>query len=299
VRLAVCVLIALLVTACGSAEPAGGGARYGISLDVPDGVSAEVSRGRIRIATSELSVVLFESEPSAWNPAEEAYFNDDWPVQLDAADFGQRPSTQSEEDARLVSVAGRFFSLIQAERPASTAVRQIERLNEALAGIEVRAGDFYRGFVQPIEFPERPGWHAISSGPRPRYPHGEDAHTAAATIPYRDGVNEHPHQTFEALPQDGIVIRATLSRSAGLWAQNALRSAPPYRLRDFVRSGCPGKACEFPEHVLVAAYGDRYRVEIRVYFGRFHPTDAMRAEADAMLAGLRFPDWGPWELEPA
>jgi hypothetical protein len=25
----------------------------------------------------------------------------------------------------------------------------------------------------------------------------------------------------------------------------------------------------------------------------------MVAEADAMLAGLRFPDWGPWELDGA
>ena len=32
-------------------------------------------------------------------------------------------------------------------------------------------------------------------------------------------------------------------------------------------------------------------------FGRQDPTDAMRDEAQAMLDGLRLPEWGPWELE--
>jgi hypothetical protein len=292
-------MIALLVTACGSAEPAARPARYGIAVDVPDGVTAEVSRGMIRIATRDLSVVLREVEPSAWNPAEEAYFDGDWPVQLEATDFGQRPGTQTEEDAHLVSVAGRFFSVVQADGPASAAGRQLNSVNEALAGVEVQAGDFYRGWVEPVEFPERAGWHAVSSGRRPRYAHGEDVQSASATIPYSDDLNAVARRTVEALPPDGILVHVTLSRGAALWEQNALRRAPPYRLRDFVRSGCPGKACKFPEYLLVAAYGDRYRVEIRVYFGRFHPTDAMRAEADAMLAGLRFPDWGPWELEEA
>jgi hypothetical protein len=163
VRLAVCVLIALLATACGSGEPAAGPARYGISVDVPAGVSAEVSRGMIRIATSDLSVVLRELEPAAWNAAEEAYFNDD--LARPTGSGGLRMATRNDR-----------------------------------------------------------GKHA--------------------------------------------------SRVAG-------------------------KACKFPEYVLVAAYGDRYRVEIRVYFGRFHPTEAMLAEADAVPRGLRFPDWGAWELESA
>lgn len=165
-RLAVCVLLALLVAACGSAEPGAGVERYGISLGVPPGWHGAVTRARIRFATGDLSVTLSESEPAAWNRAEEAYFRDD---------------------------------------------------------------------------------------------------------------TRHP----------------------GLWDQNALRAAPPYRSREFVRRDCPGKACEVPEYLLVAAYGDRYRVEIRLYFGRPDPTDAMRAEADAMLAGLEFPDWGPWELDAA
>jgi hypothetical protein len=231
VRVAVCGLVAALATACGSAEPGAGPARYGISLEVPDGVSAEVTRGRIRIATSDLSVVLYD----------------------------------------------------------------------ALATIRVKPGDYFPGTVEPPRFAPRSGWDVGDSGPAERYPHGEYVNSWATTIAFRDEEEEDhawpPRRTLEALPPDGIVIQATLTRHPGLWNQNALRAAPPYRIRDFVRRDCPGKACEFPEYLLVAAYGDRYRVEIRVHFGRFHPTETMRAEADAMLAGLRFPDWGPWELE--
>jgi hypothetical protein len=43
-------------------------------MDVPDGVSTEVTRGTIRIATSELSAVLYEYEPAAGHTAELAFF---------------------------------------------------------------------------------------------------------------------------------------------------------------------------------------------------------------------------------
>jgi hypothetical protein len=97
VRLAVCVLIALLVTACGSAEPAADGARYGISLDVPDGWRGEIKRGAIRIARDDFSVLLYEYEPAPADRAEAVgFFKDGWPVQLTAADFEVRAGTAGE-----------------------------------------------------------------------------------------------------------------------------------------------------------------------------------------------------------
>jgi hypothetical protein len=306
VRLSVCVLIALLVTACGSAEPAGRVERYGISLEVPDGWDGEISRGLIRIRRGDVSVELHEYETTS--EGEAAYFDDGWPVRLEAADFRQqRPGAESEEDTRLVSVAGRLFSVFL-HGDASAAAQQLKDLNEALAGIEVQAGDFYPGSVESVEFPERPGWHAVSSAPNPRYSYGEDVQTAAATIPYRDETNElPPHRTLEALPRDGIVVWVSLGRSSRFPPSrldgNPIfepRRNPPYRLADLERlSTWPGQIRDIPEYVLGAAIGDRYLLDLRVYFGRAQPNEAMLAEADAMLAGLRFPDWGPWELEPA
>jgi hypothetical protein len=54
---------------------------------------------------------------------------------------------------------------------------------------------------------------------------------------------------------------------------------------------------DVPEYVLWGTIGDRQRIDLRVYFGRQHPTEAMLAEAQAMLDGAQLPDWGPWETE--
>ena len=53
-----------------------------------------------------------------------------------------------------------------------------------------------------------------------------------------------------------------------------------------------------PEYVLWGTLEKDIHLDLRVYFGRPDPTEAMRAEAQAMLDGLELPDWEPWELEP-
>jgi hypothetical protein len=296
----------ILASACGSAEPAARSARYGISMDVPDGVSAQLTRGTIRIATSDLSVVLYEYEPAAGDTAELGFFKDAWPVRLDAADFGRPlgPGT-SAENTRAVAVAGRYFSVF-AEGPAEAPRRQIDGLNEALAGIDVKEGDFYRGSVKAVGLPGRAGWHAVSSGRGARYPHGEYVQAAAATIPYRNDPNDlPPNRTLEELPRDGILVWISLGRDARLPRIALERSdsyerthPPPYRLSELHRvDGWEGQVRDIPDYRLWGVVGDRYIVDLRVYFGQEHPTQAMLAEADAVVRALRFPDWGPWELE--
>ena len=227
-------------------------------------------------------------------------------MRLEAADFDQRvgPGT-SDENTRAVSVAGRYFSVF-ANGPASASPRQIDEVNEALAEIEVTAGDFYRGWAQPVEFPQRPGWHSISSGPSPRYAQGEYVYTAAAAIPYRNDPRDLPPvRTLEALPRDGILVWVGVSRDAHVppsQVENETayqrRHPPPYRIGELERvDGWEGQVRDIPDYRLWAVTGDRYLVDVRVYFGSGDPTRAMLAEADAMLGGLHHPDWGPWELD--
>ena len=301
-RVAACVLV-VLATACGSAAPGARMERYGISLEVPAGWDGKLSRGLIRIARGDVSVVLYEYETD--NAAAAAYFKDDWPVRLEAADFGRRPP--GDENTRSVSVAGRLFSVFT-ESAGAPSGEELEDLNEALASIEVESGDFYPGAVQPVGCPERPGWHVVSSGASPRYPYGEFAHTAAATIPYRnDPPDLPPVRTLEALPSDGILVWVGMSRDTRVPPSRVeqatafeRRRPPPYRIADLERVvGWEGQVRDIPDYRLWAVTGDRYLVDVRVYFGRARPTEAMLAEADALLRGLRFPDWGPWELEGA
>jgi hypothetical protein len=300
-RVALCVLV-VVATACGSAAPGARMERYGISLEVPAGWDGELSRGLIRIARGDVSVVLYEYETDS--AAAAAYFKDDWPVRLEAADFGRRPP--GDESTRSVSVAGRLFSVFT-EGAGPPSAEELEELNEALAGIDVAVGDFYPGAVQPVEFPERPGWHVVSSGPSPRYAYGEFAQTAAATIPYRnDPPDLPPVRTLEALPADGILVWVAVTRDARIPPSRVERATaferrpPPYGVEDLERvDGWEGQVRDIPDYRLWAGAGDRYLVDVRVYFGRARPTEAMLAKADALLRGLRFPDWGPWELEGA
>ena len=301
-RLAACVLVGVVLSGCGSAVPGSRVERYGISLEAPEGWEAEISRGLIRIRRGDLSVTLYEYETA--NASEAAGFGDQWPVTLLATDFGER--ALDDESARLVSVAGRLFSVFAGTRRPSRG--ELEDVNAALARIEVEAGDFYPGSAQPVEFPDRPGWHIVSSGPTPRYAYGEFVQTAAATIPYRNAAQDlPPARTLEALPREGILVWVGLSRDSHVppsrldgGSAYVPRPPPPYGMADLERvDGWEGQVRDIPEYRLWASTRGRYLLDLRVYFGQARPTAGMLSEADAALRALRFPDWGPWELEAA
>lgn len=59
-----------------------------------------------------------------------------------------------------------------------------------------------------------------------------------------------------------------------------------------------GQVRNLPEYRLWGTLEKDTHLDLRVYFGRPHPSKSMRAEAQAMLDGLELPDWGTWELEP-
>jgi hypothetical protein len=86
-----------------------------------------------------------------------------------------------------------------------------------------------------------------------------------------------------------------VAERAGAWERT---HPPPYRISELERvAGWEGQVRDIPDYRLWGVVGDRYLLDLRVYFGQARPTKAMLAEADAVLRGLRFPDWGPWELE--
>ena len=71
---------------------------------------------------------------------------------------------------------------------------------------------------------------------------------------------------------------------------------PPFSLDDFEPRGAwEGQVRDLPEYLLLATVGGRYNLDLRVYFGRPDPSEAMRSEAQAMLDRLELPDWGAGE----
>jgi hypothetical protein len=289
----------LLASAFGAACGGASGTEttsYGISVSAPTSWDAQVARGLLVAETEGVRVRLFETARENRSPPTElgTFRQLAGPLSFDPGDF--RSQDGQVHAARAFQVSGRlFYAFVEASaRPPDP--RALAELNELLASLEVSRGDFYPGFVDPPRFTARSGWHVGDSGPEDVDADGEFTTAWAATVPYADEWNQFPpHGTLDHLPDDGILVWLTLSRTnRGGPPEKAL--VPPYRLDTFERGGFEG----VPQHPLFrrsGRAGDDMQLELNVFFGR-DPTQAMRAEAEAMLAGLELPDWGPWELEP-
>jgi hypothetical protein len=140
-------------------------------------------------------------------------------------------------------------------------------------------------------FPAAPGWHTRVGPPRSERPAcGEQRSAWAATDPLRDGAYDFPpHRTIATLPPDGIVVALFLSTER-CNPQPEPTVHLPLDLRRAHRSGFPGpRGDELPLYSLFGRRRGRYTVELRVIFGRRHPTKAQRAAAQREISGIRWP----------
>jgi hypothetical protein len=230
------------------------------------------------------------------------------PLRLSGSDF--EPFDGVTDDSRtsghgyarqLFAVSGRFFVLFAESGRPTPSVRLLSALNRLLGSLEVRAGDFFPGVVEPPRFGHHDGWSVGASEPVEASATGEFTTAWAATVPYRDEWNAlPPHATLERLPRNGIVIWVGLSRSNRFppHTGGSPPLKPPFRLDVFERhSSWEGQVRDLPEYMLWGTVAGQYQVDLRVYFGRPDPTDAMLDEAQLTLEGLVLPDWGPWETE--
>jgi hypothetical protein len=306
------------------------GSRYGISVRLPAGWDGRLGRGVLhaasfplppeasgwaakaskRLAADDALVLLFENGPGRSPPLEVAGYPElSGPLRLDAGDF--EPFDGVTEDSRAtghgfarrtLQLSGRFFVLFAeaGERIPSASV--LSGLNELLASLVVERGDFYPGTVAPARFPTRVGWFVGTSGEDEARADGEFTTSWASTIPYADDWNAlPPFKTLERLPRDGIAIWLGLSRTNRFpprpEGDNTFPARkPPFSLEDFeARAGWEGQVRGLPEYLLLGTVRAQYNVDLRVYFGRPDPTEAMIAAAQGMLDSLELPDWGPWE----
>jgi hypothetical protein len=304
------------------------GPRYGVSVMLPVGWEGQLGRGALHAASFPLAaglspwtpeagkqmsaddvlVALFEDEPRHSPPLEVSDYPElSGPLRLDAGDF--EPFDGITEDSRATGhgytrrtfqVSGRFFALFAEAGERLPSPSLLGALNELLGSLAVEPGDFFPGTVEPGRFPDRPGWFFGTSGEDEARAEGEFTTAWASRIPYADEWNAlPPFETLRRLPREGIVIWLGLSRSNrfppdrddGFPARQA-----PFSLAEFERRDAwEGQVRDLPAYVLWATFEGQYQVDLRVYFGRPDPTEAMLAEAQAMLNGLELPDWGPWE----
>jgi hypothetical protein len=306
------------------------GPRYGIAVALPAGWDGRLERGALYAASFPLAadlspwtakageelraddvlVTVFEDEPRRSPPLEVADYPElSGPLRLDAAGF--EPFDGITEDSRATGhgyarrtfqVAGRFFVLFAEAGDRRPSRSLLGALNDLLGSLAVEPGDFYPGSVEPARFSERTGWFVGTSGADEARAEGEFTTSWASTIPYADEWNAlPPFETLRRLPRDGIVLWLGVSRSNRFppdreGDESVRGRRPPFSLGDFDRrSGWEGQVRDLPEYVLWGTVRRQYQVDLRVYFGRPDPTEAMLAEAQTMLDGLELPDWGPWE----
>jgi hypothetical protein len=313
-----------------TAEPRELGPGYGIAVTLPPGWDGRLRRGVLyaasfalpadapgwaveagkQLAPQDVLLELFENEPRESAPEElSAYAELSGPLRLDAEDF--EPFDGVTEDSRASGhgfarrtfrVSDRFFVLFVEAGARVPTGSALARVNDLLASLTVERGDFFPGMVAPARLPRRAGWFVGTSGGDEARAEGEFATSWAATIPYADEWNALPPQeTLERLPRDGIVIWVGLSRSNRFpprleGDETFPAREPPFSLDEFDRRpGWEGQIRDLPEYLLWGTVRGQYNLDLRVYFGRPEPTEAMLAEAQTTLDGLELPDWGPWE----
>jgi len=160
--------------------------------------------------------------------------------------------------------------LAEANRVLATIAFEPERL--ALGGLSMELPVGWDGFVKQLG-------------------HGDEAPSVyAANVPWPDvgqNVEQAPlRELFERLPRDGVVISAVTSWQAA--RRTARPLTPPVKLADgyFLAESYEGQpAPHVSTQLIVGRIGDRF-LNVQVYFGRNDPDDAMRAEANAVLATL-------------
>ena len=193
-------------------------------------------------------------------------------------------------------LSGRHFTLF-GKAGANTLQRSVlSQVNQVLGSFTVRRGDFYPGTVPPARFPARPGWHVGTGAAGAIQAQGEQTETYASTVPYRNGPNDLPPvKTIQRLGRNDILIWLGLyrdSRRPPPAFNNETRL--PLRVnasRIFANwEGNPNYGRD-GLYRQVAARPGQYDLDLWVFFGAAHPSQAVVARAQAMLDAVRLPRW--------
>ncbi len=319
--------VAAVLAACGAVESETRDEtrslqRYGISVTLPDGWHGRLTRGTFEAATVPLGervqqmplgpddVVVrlfeFEADPEFFEEVERTHhegmpkpFTSD---QFEPPEPGGHNSVGRGYARRNFALAGRTFDLFAEVGAPDPSAEVVASLNDLVASLEVRAGDFYPGTVEPPRFPATAGWHVGRHGAGDVRV-TDYAQAWASTVPYRNEPRDlPPASTLETLPRDGILIWLGVARDNRFPPTDELRDAPrvsvPLQLGE--THGGPGWEGQVRDLSLYQLFGrvdGEYDINLWVFYGRPEPSPEQRAAAQAMLDGLVLPDWGAWELD--
>lgn len=145
--------------------------------------------------------------------------------------------------------------------------------------------------VTPIQFAAKPGWFVgVGNG------HACPGVTAAkctrvtswaSTVRWQDCADCLPHNTVDALPDDGVAIQVSLIRETPVTAKDSLTWPPRVRTADLVSpfEGLPSRVAAYRRFARVGGN----EVYLLVLFGNNHPDARQLALANAELRSAKLP----------
>jgi predicted small secreted protein len=309
------LLLSLFVAGCGAAaRDAGQGSgqpvktvrEYGLRIDLAAGWHGEVVRPEppaaltLRAATFPLPPATDVGQRAQRTMGERdtlitlAYYGrarDDsgirratLPLEIERADFAPFEGFTRPVATDAFVLDGGAFQLWAVFRDDAPSDEVFAQANRLLATIALEPRRLALGGLS-IELPV--GWDGYA---KHLSPYDEAPSVYAANVPWPDvGQNvERPavRELFERLPRDGVVISAVSSWNAADRVARAL--VPPIELADgyFLADSYEGQpAPHVSTQLIFGRIGDRF-LNVQVLFGRNDPDEAMRAEANAVLATL-------------
>ena len=259
---------------------------YGLHANLPRGWEGRIGRGEIHAGDRSIDIQIDEYATADAG----SFVTGRAPIEIGPAEFVHPHGGKGYETGRSFLLADRAFQLWVHAPEETPDAEALAKTNAFLASFSADAGDFYPGSVEPATFEAAAGWHTGSTGAADDQPQGGQTLTWASTIPYRDdGFQFPPHETLSALPADGMVIIAMLTRDA-----NSARGpdrAPPFALGDFTSGGFEGVPSDRDTRVLQAHVRGGYDVALWAFFGRTRATQEQLADAQAEIDRLRLPRW--------
>jgi len=265
---------------------------YGIRMRLPADWKGKVTRGELGAGSAHIQLRLLER-----GGTDVAFAAAKLPIELSDAEFvdpgiGFDPKIVAGTGRSFIDHGREFVLWVEADSLPPNP-RAVEQANQALATLVVEPGDFYPGKVEPATLATANGWHTGTNGPVEVQPEGQQTSTWASTIPYRDDPQEFPHETLEQLPPQGIVLTVQLFGPDKNGGGRNRADRPPFRLSQAERSyPWEGQIGKIPlYHIGGRVPGQRYDVDIAVFFGRLHASPGQMRVADEELKRLTFPDW--------
>jgi hypothetical protein len=307
----VTLLLTLVVAGCGSAagdtgtEPTETIRGYGLSIELPAGWHGDIVAPPPWALT--LRAANFPLSPVATDQGQQAQQSmgpddilitlvhygrapEDWrprrvhlPLAIERANFTSSEGfvhPAATDSFVLADGAFQLWAVFGRETPSDELLAEANRV---LATVAVEPRLLALGGLS-IELPV--GWDGFA---KQLGPDDENPALYAANVRWpdvgQDLAQDALQALFERLPADGVVVSAVSSSYVEPGAR-ALR--PPITLADgyFLADSYEGQPAQHVSTQLISGrVGERF-LSVQIFFGRNDPTDAMRAEADAVLATL-------------